>query len=388
MSIVSLLACAVLACDPGPVDLQDPASPASAYPLGSLPEEQLTVAAHSKRRRPQLPDTTDSGTGSNTPQPGGIWLDATEIAARPVSGTAWTNLKREADGDCGTPDLADQDQRNNVCVMAKALVFARIGGAGYRDDVLRAIRSVVASGTYSGRALALGRELGAYVIAADLIGLATVAPDLDTQFRAKLRELLTTRTVDGPASLVECHERRPNNWGTHCGGARAAVAAYLGDQAELDRVAKVFHGWLGNRASYAGFSYGDLSWQCNAATPVGINPAGCLRNGRDIGGVLPDDQRRAGGFTWPPPHENYVYEALQGALLQAVILSRRGYDVWGWQDKALLRAFRWLNDVAGYPASGDDVWLMHLVNRYYGTSFPAAAGTQPGKNVGWTDWSH
>ena len=29
-------------------------------------------------------------------------------------------------------------------------------------------------------------------------------------------------------NLVECHEKRPNNWGNHCGASRAAVAAYLG----------------------------------------------------------------------------------------------------------------------------------------------------------------
>ena len=318
----------------------------------------------------------------------GIWIGTAELAERPMSGPAWSNLKAEADRNCGTPDLANQDQRNNVCVMAKALVFARTGEEGYRTDVVTALQTIVASGTYNGRALALGRELGAYVIAADLISLSTHAPALDAQFRAKLRELLTTPTVGGPRNLIECHERRPNNWGTHCGGARAAVAVYLGDQAELERTANVFRGWLGDRTVYAGFEYGELSWQCNAASPVGINPAGCTKGGRDLDGVIPDDQRRAGAFTWPAPKENYVYEGLQGALLQAVVLSRRGYDVWNWQDRALLRAFRWLHDVDGFPATGDDTWEIHLVNRVYGTSFPAPSPTQPGKNVGWTDWSH
>ena len=42
-------------------------------------------------------------------------------------------------------------------------------------------------------------------------------------------------------------------------------------------------------------------------------------------GVLPDDQRRSGGFVWPPTKENYVWEALQGAIAQAVILHRAGF---------------------------------------------------------------
>jgi len=33
------------------------------------------------------------------------------------------------------------------------------------------------------------------------------------------------------------------------------IAVYLRDQNELDRAADIFHGWLGNRRIYAGFSY-------------------------------------------------------------------------------------------------------------------------------------
>ena len=223
---------------------------------------------------------------------------------------------------------------------------------------------------YNGQALALGRELAAYVIAADLIDLKEYDPALDRSWRTKLGTLLTTPTNDGPANLIECHERRPNNWGTHCGASRAAVAAYLGDSAQLERVAQVFRGWLGDRSAYAGFSYGDLAWQCDPAKPVGINPAGCMRDGHVLDGVLPDDQRRSGGFSWPPPQENYVYEALQGALVQAVILQQAGYDVFAWEDQALRRAFVWLQDQAQFPAAGDDTWQPYLVNAYYGTHFP------------------
>jgi hypothetical protein len=318
----------------------------------------------------------------------GIWISPAEVAQLPTAGSAWTGLLAAANGSCGFVDLANQDQSNNVCIMAKALVFARTGVTSYRNDVIAALNQIVGGGTYSGRALALGRELGAYVVAADLIGLETFDPTLDASFRERLRTLRTTFTTDGPSSLVDCHERRPNNWGTHCGATRAAIAAYLGDSAELARTAQVFKGWVGDRASYAGFAYGDLSWQCDSTRPVGINPAGCLRSGNSIDGVLPDDQRRAGSYAWPPTQENYVWEALQGALAQALILHRAGYPVWDWEDRALLRAVRWLYDVNGYPATGDDEWLPHIVNRYYGTSFSATVPARAGKNFGWTDWTH
>ena len=318
----------------------------------------------------------------------GIWLSSTDLAALPVSGPGWNNVLAEANGPCGAVDLANQDQRNNTCVLAKALAYARTGDPLYRLDVIDALVYIASAPIYAGRALAVGRELAAYVIAADIIGLQSFDPALDTLFRAAIQALVFTPTDDGPSSLAECHERRPNNWGTHCGASRAAVAAYLGDAATLDGVARVFKGWLGDRSSYAGFDYGDLSWQCDPLEPVGINPVGCTRDGYSIDGVLPDDQRRAGAFVWPPPKENYVWEALQGALVQAVILHRAGYPVWDWEDRALLRAVTWLHDQDGYPAEADDTWQPHILNYYYGVSFPAPVPATPGKNIGWSDWTH
>ncbi len=313
----------------------------------------------------------------------GIWISAAELAALPMSGPAWDRLNRWAARPIASPNLSDQNDPDNVITLAKALVAARTGNLRYRREVVDAIRQVIGTEA-GGRTLALGRELMAYVIAADLVGLPA---DLDPRFRAFLRLVLTERMADG-RTLIGTNEQRPNNWGTHAGATRAAVARYLGDQPELARVARVFRGYLGDRDSHAGFRYGDLSWQADAAHPVGINPMGATRAGHSIDGVLPDDQRRSGMFKWPPPKENYVYEGLQGALAQAVILSRAGYDVWNWQDRALLRAFQWLYVQADFPAEGDDTWELPLVDSYYGSSFWAGTPTNPGKSTGFTDWTH
>jgi len=319
----------------------------------------------------------------------GIWISPSELAQRPMSGAAWTKLNNEASQSCGQPDLEDGYDPANVCILAKALVFARTGAESLRGDVHTALSSVVSlySHSYTATALYLGRELGAYVLAADLIDLRGHDPVLDAEFRDTLRFLRTAPAGGGGVkNLVECHEKRPNNWGTHCGASRAAVAAYLGESAELARVAQVLKGWLGDRSSYAGFSYGELWWQADPSALVGINPSGAIRDGHSIDGVLPDDQRRSGAFVWPPPKENYVYEALQGALLQAILLRRAGYDAFDWQDQALLRAFNWLHNQADFPAEGDDTWQPHVMNFFYGTSFPAPVPARPGKGFGWTDW--
>jgi hypothetical protein len=313
---------------------------------------------------------------------GGLWVDRERLANIPAEGPAWEGLRKVAQAEAGTPDLSDKANPVNVRVLAKALVYARTGDPELRQEVVDACRAAI--GTEGETTLALGRELAAYVIAADLVVLPG---DDDRAFRSWLAEVRHTK-LSG-RDLISTHERRPNNWGTHAGASRIAIAAYLGDRPELQRAARVFKGWLGDSESYDEFEFRQTWWQADPAEPLGINAAGTRKQGHSIDGVLPDDQRRGGPFEWPPPRENYVYEALQGALAQAVLLHRAGYtDVWDWGDRALLRAFRWLHEEAHFPAEGDDTWQPHLINYYYGTSFPAPVPTRPGKNVGFTGWTH
>lgn len=312
-----------------------------------------------------------------------LWLAPKEIAKLPTSGPAWNNLFAAAQHDTSNPDLSDQDDSTDVYVLAKALVYARTGEISYRQQVVQAIQAAI--GTEAGaRTLAIGRNLPALIIAADLVKLSAT-PQVDTQFRAWLAGLLTAN-LDGD-TLRTTHELRPNNWGNHAGAARAAIAIYLGNRVELERVAQVFRGYLGDRDAYAGFRFGDLWWQCTPQKPVGINPPGCTIGGHSVDGVVTDDQRRAGPFQWPPAKENYAWEGLQGALLQAQLLHQAGYAAWEWEDRALLRAATWLHEQASYPAEGDDEWQPWLINAVYGTNFPTELPARPGKNVGWTDWT-
>jgi hypothetical protein len=325
----------------------------------------------------------DPGAGAQARGAREIWISRAAIRALPDSGPAWDALLAEARRPIVVPDLSDQEDGSNVRALAKALVYVRTGEERYRDEVVAAVRQAIGT-EQGGRTLALGRNLVAYVIAADLVVLPEAE---DREFRAWL-DRVRRAVLDG-RTLVSTHERRPNNWGTQAGASRMAAALYLGDADDFCRAARVFRGWLGDRDVYAGFKWGrDLSWQADARKPVGINPAGALRQGHSIDGVLPDDQRRAGSFAWPPPVTNYAYGALGGALAQAVILQRQGYDAWQWQDRALLRAFAWLNDQASFPSKGDDTWQPHLINHVYGTHFPAPLPSRPGKNVGFTDWTH
>ena len=322
-----------------------------------------------------IPSTKD-------PSSSGIWISALELKGLPESGPAWERLLQEANRPVSIPNLSDKKDPTNVQVMAKALVFARTGIEKYRQDVIKAC--IAAIGTEKdGCTLALGRELAAYIIAADLVKLPESEDKRFCQWLLTLQNLkLCGKT------LKSTHETRPNNWGTQAGASLAAIAVYINDKSELNRIAKIFKGWLGDRKAYTGFKYGALSWQADSKHPVGINPKGATKDGHSIDGVLPDDQRRNGNFKWPPPKENYVYGALQGALAQAIILYRAGFDVWNWENQALLRAFKWLHQEAKFPPKGDDRWEAPIIDYYYETSFWDGKSTRPGKNVGWTCWTH
>lgn len=312
----------------------------------------------------------------------GIWISPAQVMALPASGPAWEALLAQSQEPIA-PNLADQNDPSNVRVLARALVALRTGSVQAREEVLHALVQV--RGTEAGAsALAVSRELMAYVVAAQLIGLDGVQRE---RFEAWLRTV-RDRKFQG-RTLRSAHEDRPNNWGTHAGASRLAVAIYLDDREEIDRAAWVFRGWTGDAQGWRNFKFGERWWQPrDGVRNFGINPVGALVGSHPIGGVLPDDQRRGGLFRWPPPKENYVYEALQGAVAQAVMLERLGLPAWEWGDRALLRSFQWLHDHADYPAAGDDTWLPHVINRAYGTSFPAPIPAQTGKASGFTDWTH
>ena len=362
---------------------------------GKGPRLVLAIASTSgSNSNPNPNPTPDPGSGGGGGSGGsggassgptvGILIGSAEIARLPTSGTAWTNLKSWADGAAGTPDIQNQDEDNDIHVLAKGLVYARTGIASYRAGVLANLKAAVGSEA-GGRTLALGRNLPGYVIAADLIDLSSYDAAFDTNvFRPWLRRLLT-ENLSGD-TLRSTHETRPNNWGTHAGAARAALARYLGDTAELARTAQVFHGWLGDRGSYAGFKYGDVSWQCDATKPVGINPKGCVKSGRVLDGALPDDMRRGGSFQWPPASTGYPWEAMQGATLQALILDRAGYDAFAWNDRAILRAASFLYDRALWLPSGDDTWQPWVLNKVYNMTWSASSPAHAGKNMAFTDW--
>jgi hypothetical protein len=325
----------------------------------------------------------------------GIWVSPEELQALPTSGPAWGQLDGFADAPAGTADISDQDNEHDVHVLAAAMVSARTGSDRLRGKAAEGIMDVIGTED-GGRSLALARGLLPYVVAADLIDLEQLDPQRDRRFRDWLRGVRNEMLEpESRPTLVTTHERAANNWGTHAGASRIAAAVYLGDRKDLERAAAVFKGFLGDRQAFKGFNYeDDLSWQSDPARPVGVVPAGERKAGVRLDGALPEDMRRGCPFRREPCATRYPWEAMQGIAAQAELLSRQGYDAWEWEDQAVRRAAEYLFELnerspnEDWAAPAGNQWIPWLLNARYGAGFPTQLPAQPGKGMGFADWTH
>ena len=381
-------------------------------PVLFLAAALVAVGLTTSSDTPLAPVASPSPSPTPPPVPAvdGLWRSRTELAALATSGPAWTALLAAADEGPGAPvDVSDQESRHTTRTFATALVAARLGGA-YVDEVRDAIDGVI--GTEFGddgghgaanRALAWGRNVGAYVLAADLIDLARVDPALDTRFRAWLRTMLTVSSVEGAAdlySLAGGNGTDPGNWGAWSGASHTAIAAYLRDPAQLELARRSLERFLTTgegffyRETWA-ISRDERGWSTAAdrSGPIPpVNPPGARIDGHDVDGVLVADMRRGSQhFEWPPDPTTYPREALSGRVIQAAILDRLGMDPFSWGDEGLRRAADRL--VALEAETGDDwyeaeqapMWIIR--GRYPDAAFEAD-GPVVGRMIAGTDWTH
>ncbi len=352
--------------------------------------------------------------------PRDLLVDRSALLTIPMSGPTWTNIVTWSDRT-EPADPWDNDSNHDVVALAAALRGVRQGHISSlykaRNYIVTAMYSYVLTDPRA-TSLSVGRNVLSYVLAADLIDLDQLHPQAGEWFRIWLRLVRTQVWPDG-RTLAEAHEKRPNNWGLMCGATRIAIDMYLADghsRTDLVRAKRVFHGWLGNRDQWSGFVFGggvptDNSWQptTDPAQYRGIAPVGATLGGgvHAADGLMPDDQRRVGDddcLALPVSYPDgwgttttYVWEALQGAVMQAHLLARCGYEPFTWESSALDRAVNWLYGTYGFPpeniptaCSGGNVssatWVPHVFDHYYGTSHAVTFGGKPGKNCGFADF--
>jgi hypothetical protein len=349
---------------------------------------------------------------SPAPRSNGIWLSAAKLRHLPTTGTAWERLLADAEADPGSADVADQDSGHDVAILAAALVCARTQRPELCDKARSGVVSAIGT-ERAGRWLAVGRNLTAYVIAADVMGLRadgdpeSAGTRVETWIRSFETERLADNNTGEPAPFIPFASG--SNASAQEGAAYAAVAAYLGDRAALERAWDAFRTYVCDptapdreridlhRGVEAGWAYDDRH-------PCAVNPAGAAKQvpaGRpgagqvlQVGGAIINDMARGGDLAWPPGTTQYPWVGLEGLVPAAVILQRAGYPAFAVADRAVLRAVRYLFDLQLSTASGR--WfqerrsneIIQLVNVAYGARFPVDLPVGGGRTVGYTDWTH
>jgi hypothetical protein len=341
----------------------------------------------------------------------GIWVSPDEIAKLPTSGSAWDRLLDDADRASGSPNVSDQDSNHDVAILAAALVCARTG-----DQCAKARNGVVSAiGTeQGGRWLAVGRNMTAYVIAADVLGLyADGDPDSDgSRVEGWIRSfhtMLLSHNNDRGRLVPLTPFDSGSNASAQEGAVYIAVAAYLQDRDALDRGWDAFRTYACdpgapdrenidlNKGTAAGWAHDDSSpCAVNPADKTKVVPSGLPGAGttRSIGGAIINDMRRGGDFQFAPGYTSYPWVGLEGFVPAALILDRAGYPAFEIADRAVLRTHEYLFDLM--RQTGETRWfdgkradeVVHLVNVVYGKSYPTQSAVGAGRTVGYTDWTH
>jgi hypothetical protein len=247
--------------------------------------------------------------------------------------------------------------------------------------------------------LSASRQIGAYVIAADLIDLKTFDAAADQEFRSWLAVVRTANigTHGRWKAISWTCENATSNWGTFACASRIAASIYLGDTADVDRAASIIRAYFGDRSAYPANAPGrdgyfqhtggyQASWSCNDLNWTGINPP-CTKSGVNLDGVLVEDASRGGGCcTLQGDGNMYSWEALQGLFVSAELLYRTGRygDPYGWSNQALKRSLDFMQR-SGWAITSPSKYVPWMANYRYNTSYPTtvAAG---GRIMSWGDW--
>ncbi len=336
---------------------------------------------------PSGPTPTFPPISSNT----GVWLSQQQIMALPTTGTAWNNVVNWANKPIGTPSINNQDSDSDQVALAQAFTCARINQ--HCSEVGAALNTLASTTPSGDRALAWGRNISSWVIAADTVYNSGNPSGINiSNFKSWANRAIRTNSSEGE-TIIQCHEHRPNNWSTMCGGSRIAADLIDGDTADLNRAWDEYRGYVGDRSS--GYLFANTvvttNWRCPGDSDrTAINPRGCVKFGHNFDGVLPAEMLRQGEYSsWPPNLGTvYPFNGLAGIMLQAELLARHGYPSFTVADSAMLRAYGWLIDVAGFSGTSRTDWMPYIVNKRYAKSYPTIEPPLPGQNIGFVDWTH
>jgi hypothetical protein len=374
--------------------------PGQAKSIGSLtnPLSQMNTSATLSRSSQPTSLTTTTTNGA-------MWISYNELVNRPMSGAAWDKIRTAAYGSWGTADLQNPTNKHAIYTLAGALVSTRNGDGALRskvrDAIIAAKRSLDQSTEWqsSDGVLSAGRQIGAYVIAADLMNLKVFDPAVDNEFRTWLSAIRTTNigTHSRWKNLRYTCENSTGNWNTFACASRIAASIYLGDTADVNRSALIIRALLGERSAYPADAPGrngyfehtaayQASWACNDPLWTGDNPY-CAKSGLNLDGALVEDASR-GGVCCVLQGDGIMYswESLQALIVSVELLYRTGSfgNPYTWSNFALARSLSFMQR-SGWAVTPPATYVPWLANARLGTAYPTST-TGNGRIMAWGDW--
>lgn len=313
-----------------------------------------------------------------------MMISRSDLMALPTSGAAWDSLKSSADANA-TPDLCNQDNKADVNALAAGIVYARTGNETYKTKVISLINAAMASqrNGCNNAILAMGRQLGGYVLAADFVGYR------DPAFISWL-ETIVNQNVGGHSRwyvLRFTAYDSASNWGVHALTSVTTVDIFLNRTADIEKDWKVFssygvpYGWPFNKAS----SYNE-QWSCiptgsTGNLPIAINTA-CIKNGINLDGAPVEDSSRSpfGSYS------TYIHESLQGYAVMAQLWNRTGREGWTVNNSQVCRAAQFGNRAGKLNDSSVSYFVAHMANKFCGLNLPTKTPTSGGRMFGFSDY--
>jgi hypothetical protein len=342
-------------------------------------------------------------------------LDAPRLASLPTSGAPWRRMKRTADEAIAQANLSEPTEKSpwlpnydgmGAETLAAALVYARTHDARYRRFVIRVNRFLIGSEDSAStnltspddKLLATMRQISAYVLAADLVGMNRNATGSrsgfgSTRWASWLSDLRNKPIGSGNCeTIIKCN-LKATNWGAWASAARTTIDIYLNDGADLAVAVQRLKLYLGESSAGTPWTESgsfDSSWACTPSSLsvdfVPVNGSSC---GRDKDGVIVEDASRSDGEfpSWDDAGIDYSFHAYAAQLVAALLLARQGYDVWNWGDRALKRIMDRLDRLGVATGNGRSTathvsWIPRFA---YGVDYPTVPA-QPGHTLGYTDW--
>jgi hypothetical protein len=368
--------------------------------------------------------TTDIAPPTPVPTGRSVWIDPQELMELPMSGTAWDRLVNRANTSFGTADVSDQGNNHSRRVLAAALVGTRLNGtsngptliANAKAGLYAAIGTEDNLGFPDSRWLAVGRNMPAYIIAADVLDINANSAGTDLDIYNWLADFDVIELQDDndndpgmTQTLREAAWLSCTNASVQEGLVATMLSVFLGDDTWLAHNWDCFKRYAGDTSATHQLEASDFGDPYQYVTPitassrVGIQQVGAVKNSLNIDGAMLDMGRSNPVPVVPLVWESvsstsdsiYPWVNLNGGVFAALVLHRQG--------QALKRAAVRLMSYAalydpgtfasnmrwwGYDKKEDCKWILHVAYNMSLLDYPILLPVGENDLVGYTDWTH